>query len=414
MIKQITFENWKSFRNATLHIDPFTVLIGANASGKSNAVEALAFLSRRAQGKSVQEVIEGDSIRTALRGGREWIVLKGETQFSLSVVMQGEDEYHDYRYDITVETDPEISIVSDSLTYIEYHNNETKELWHMIANRKSLTSFLGDIWLLGDLSLLNLEKIGMIMMPTGNDPEQIKARLHKLQQVGDTLQGIFVLDPIPATMRGYAPLSDTLHSDASNLAGVLAKLLPERKAEVEATLLRYATRLPEGDIRRVWAEPVGRLATDAMLYCEEQWHPDDDPILIDARSMSDGTLRFLAIVTALLTRPPGSLLVIEDVDNGLHPSRSGLLVQMLREIGHERRVDLLVTTHNPALLDELEPDLLRFVTVAHRDPESGESKLTLLEDIANLPKLLASGSLGKLAARGALERSLAREQRGEA
>jgi predicted ATPase len=213
-------------------------------------------------------------------------------------------------------------------------------------------------------------------------------------------------------MRDYAPLSDTLHNDASNLAGVLAKLPPERKTEVEATLLRYAQRLPEGDIKKVWAEPVGRLGSDAMLYCEEQWSAATEPTLIDARSMSDGTLRFLAIVTALLTRPPGSLLVIEDVDNGLHPSRSGLLVQMLREIGQERNVDILVTTHNPALLDELEPELLPFVTVAHRDPDSGESQLTLLEDVAHLPKLLASASLGRLAARGALERSLSQEQRG--
>lgn len=36
--KQITFENWKSFRHATLYIDPLTVLIGTNASGKSNAL----------------------------------------------------------------------------------------------------------------------------------------------------------------------------------------------------------------------------------------------------------------------------------------------------------------------------------------------------------------------------------------
>ncbi|MCF7994391.1 MAG: ATP-binding protein [Chromatiaceae bacterium] len=44
--------------------------------------------------------------------------------------------------------------------------------------------------------------------------------------------------------------------------------------------------------------------------------------------MSDGTLRYdVAIVTALLTREPGSLLVIEEVDNGLHPSRAHLLVR---------------------------------------------------------------------------------------
>ena len=50
--------------------------------------------------------------------------------------------------------------------------------------------------------------------------------------------------------------------------------------------------------------------------------------------------------------------------------------------------------------------MVPFVVVAHRDTETGESKLTLLEDIENLPKLMASGPLGKLATKGAIERSL--------
>lgn len=127
---------------------------------------------------------------------------------------------------------------------------------------------------------------------------------------------------------------------------------------------------------------------------------------MDARGMSDGTLRFLAILTALLTRPSGSQMVIEEVDNGLHPSRSDLLLRMLREIGEKRQVDILVTTHNPALLNELGPEMVPFVVVAHRDPETGESKLTLLEDINNLPKLMASGPLGKLTSEGLIEKSL--------
>jgi len=44
MLKEIHFKNWKSFKSATLYIDQITVLIGANASGKSNLVEGLEFL----------------------------------------------------------------------------------------------------------------------------------------------------------------------------------------------------------------------------------------------------------------------------------------------------------------------------------------------------------------------------------
>ena len=58
-------------------------------------------------------------------------------------------------------------------------------------------------------------------------------------------------------------------------------------------------------------------------------------------------------------------------------------------------------------MDALGPEIVPFVVVAHRDSETGESKLTQLEDIENLPKLLASGTLGKLATKGSIEKSLA-------
>jgi len=113
-----------------------------------------------------------------------------------------------------------------------------------------------------------------------------------------------------------------------------------------------------GHIRRVYAEPVGRFGSDAMLYCDEHWSNNDGNAAVDARGMSDGSLRFLAILTALPTRPEGNLLVVEEVDNGLHPSRAQRLLRMLKEVGDKRQVDVVVTTHNPALLDAMGPAMI--------------------------------------------------------
>lgn len=207
-------------------------------------------------------------------------------------------------------------------------------------------------------------------------------------------------------MRSYSPLSDHILSDASNIAGILAALEEPEKSQVETEITKYVTDLPERDIQKVWAEPVGKFNSDAMLYCQEMWVQNQKPTLIDARGMSDGTVRFLAILTTLLTRTENSQVVIEEVDNGIHPSRSELLIKMLRAIGKRRQIDILITTHNPALLDALGSEIVPFVVVAHRDSETGESKLTLLVDINNLPKLMASGTLGKLTSQGSLEKSL--------
>jgi hypothetical protein len=227
-----------------------------------------------------------------------------------------------------------------------------------------------------------------------------------IQCVLQALSGIFILNPIPSHMRYFSPLAEKLANDASNMAGVLAALPEDRRATVEATLQRYVKDLPEKDIQRVWTEKVGSFATDAALLCEEGWQPGAEPTKVDARAMSDGTLRFLAILTALLTIPERSQLVIEEVDNGLHPSRSDILINMLRTVGASRHIDILATTHNPALLNRLGPEMVPFVVVAHRSPQSGTSELTLLENLGNLPKLLAMGPLGEVAASGALESAL--------
>lgn len=408
MLKQIIFETWKSYRNAVLPIDPLTVLIGTNASGKSNALDALEFLNRTTLDKKIANALTIDSAFPGIRGGIKWATWKPQTQFTLKALVQGEDETIDYLYSITVETKPRVHLFAESLVRIKKESltsNNTAQV-HLFKTNESLSDTIRVQFYKDnkpDFQLLTHCFYPFLTIAAAIDTN--KEVIEGAKVVLQTLQNIFILNPIPSEMRDYSPLSDSLESDASNIAGVLAALPDKRKAEVESTLSTYVKHLPERDIQRVWAEPVGRFKTDAMLYCEELWKPGETTE-IDARGMSDGTLRFLAILTALLTRPEGSQLVIEEVDNGLHPSRADLLLKMLRQIGEKRKIDILITTHNPALLDALGPEMVPFVVVAHRDTETGESKLTLLEDIENLPKLMASGPLGKLTTKGAIERSL--------
>ena len=86
-----------------------------------------------------------------------------------------------------------------------------------------------------------------------------------------------------------------------------------------------------------------------------------------------------------------------------------ILVEMLRNLGKDRRIDVIVTTHNPALLDAAGARMVPFITVVHRDRSNGASLLMQLEDLKQLPKLMASGSLGQLSARGRIEAALKQE-----
>ena len=161
---------------------------------------------------------------------------------------------------------------------------------------------------------------------------------------------------------------------------------------LEDKLTSYVRPLPERDINKITAVPVGLSSSDAMLYSYEDWAPNHP---IDARGMSDGTLRFAAIVLSLLTIKSGSLLIVEEVDNGLHPSRAKELIKVLKEISQERNVDVLCTTHNPVLMSELGNSMLPFISYVARG-EKGQSCIRLLEDKEDLAKLMSIGNIGEL------------------
>ncbi|MGM3309267.1 AAA family ATPase [Anabaena sp. WFMT] len=412
MLKKLILENWKSFRYAELPLDPLTVLIGTNASGKSNVVEALEFLQRIANGENIETALAGDKTLPSIRGGVEWAGYQGKSVFTLKTLIQGDNNKIDYLHSIEVCTDNPVHLLEENITVYDYQDNNRilYQTFSLDGYNFVVRSYLSNYQSCTIGQFFNLRIDGLNEENEKSHKRTLDFNDKKLPNlinnvIRPTIANILILNPIPSKMRDFSRLSENIESDASNIAGVLAALSEEKKAEVELNLSYYIKDLPEGDIQKLWAEKVGRFGTDAMLYCQEEWKPGETTE-IDARNMSDGTLRFLAILTALLTRPEGSQIVIEEIDNGLHPSRAALLVKILKEIGSKRNIDILLTTHNPALLDAFGSEIVPFVVVAHRDSETGESKLTLLEDIDNFPKLFASYSLGQMTTKGAIERSL--------
>lgn len=118
MLKKLILKNWKSFKYAELPIDPLTVLIGANASGKSNIVDALEFLNRIASNLQIKTALEGDRLIPPIRGGVEWAARKAEErekQFTLSMlVINKKNTNEDYSYSITVGTSPYVRLLDNS------------------------------------------------------------------------------------------------------------------------------------------------------------------------------------------------------------------------------------------------------------------------------------------------------------
>lgn len=368
MIKEIRFHNWKSFHQAVLPLAPLTILIGANASGKSNALEGLEFLQRIASGKDIQSALLGTDTFPALRGDAEWATRKPGTQFTLSVSVENPEGNGYYVYDVSIRTALPLQPLAETLTYV----NQAESI--VLFKTELVVQNAVDIYLHGDTIITSQNLSTVVLCQLENMLWNSPLLTAGVKTVLRALRTILVLDPIPANLRAYTSLSQTLKTDAHNVAGLLINLPEIQKIAIEETLSQYLRELLAHTIRRVWAEPVGRFGIDAMLYCEEEW-TQGTLTLMDARGMSDGTLRFVAILTALLTQPTGSQLVIEQVDTNLHLSQVNLLLHILQELGRQRQIKLLVTTQNTTLLDNLQLAEQPLVMVVYRDKVTGTSQL---------------------------------------
>jgi len=407
MIRSISFKDFKSYREATLPLAPLVLLIGANASGKSNAIEGIRFLSWLAKGRRVDEMMSavqgGDR---EVRGTIADLPYEGTDQFGFrceAEVEAGEQ----FSIEIRVSTDG-MRIVDESIS----SPTSTVPLYMVV---EPAPEYSHDI----QVQYNNFARGGTKPRIPCNDQQAIFTQLETPARFGKGhakaqdvipkvvafyrrfLSEILFLDPSPRAMRDYSfKVERRLKGDGANLSSVLFELcVTQGRKEV---VLDFVRDLPEQDIRDIDFLETQR--NEVMVQLEESFgghtHRWDAPIL------SDGTLRVLAVAAALHSAPQGSLVVIEEIDNGVHPSRAGGLLARIQEVASERQVRVLLTTHNPALLDALPEAAVGNVVCCYRDPSQGDSRLVRLADLDRFPELVAQGPLGQLMTREVIDRFL--------
>ncbi|WP_460159340.1 AAA family ATPase [Pseudomonas sp. S3_H09] len=233
------------------------------------------------------------------------------------------------------------------------------------------------------------------------------------------MQSSFIFDPNPKLMRDYVRSGQNiLLKDASNLSAVLQRLnLNKNYPEILSKASKVKLQKKEDEIypidrildvvRQIPEEPFLRFDFITTLQLDVLFGIVVNDRLIDARLMSDGTLRIIAVITALESIDTGSRVVIEEFDNGLHPSRAEVLIKAIMEIVHRRKLNVLLSTHNPASLNSLDGEWLKDVHVCHWSPTDQSSVLTKLLDIPKVDYLLESkASLGDLITKSIFEKHL--------
>ncbi|HSZ12762.1 MAG TPA: AAA family ATPase [Solirubrobacteraceae bacterium] len=399
-LEELRLKRFKSFRDAVLPLGDLTLLIGRNGSGKSNALEALETLALLAQGEDIRDSIDGSRLTgTAIRGGVSGCAPYGETSFEIGCTVRLDKEF--LHFDVEIQTEPDVQILSERLV-LEAHRGFRDLLItdppH--PDRADITA------------RYNSGRQGK------NPPETFRASRLLITQVGArvptatkwmravhwyaeaivaALRAVFVLDPVPTLMRGYVPVKDSvLRRDADNISAVVARL---RQDEVVWESLQDLIRsLPEQPIDDITIEKS--TLDDVIIALREHLGSGSYPV--SARLMSDGMLRFIAFAAALLEAPlvdaaaaeAQTMLVIEELENGLHPSQAARVVRLIKAEAARRRIRALATTHSPAMLTALDREDHPYVIVCDRDPDGGGSRLRRLTDLPGYLRALAQGSLG--------------------
>jgi len=423
MLTSITLKNFKSYREASLPLAPLTVLIGANASGKSNAIEGLRLLAWLAQGhrlSSIQYAVQ-DSEKV-IRGRVQDLGYHEEKVISLGC---GSDLADWDSLSLSLELrGGELHIVDELVA----GPGTTVPLYHLDQPSQGNGTDVR-------VAYNNFARGGIKPHLTASDQFAVFTQLEsaarfekghqKAQRVIPDVTGLYrrwlenvlFLDPVPVRMRDYSfPHEKRLLGDGSNLSSILYGLWGGNKVECSdaeqanrTAILGLIQSLPEQDIHGLGfiEGPRG----EVMVNLVESFGAENRKY--DASLLSDGTLRVLAIAAAMLSAEEESLVVIEEIDNGVHPSRAHHLLERIREIAERRFLRVLLSTHNPALLDALPDRALPDVVFCYRHPEDGSSRLIRLESLEDYPELLAQDSLGRLMTTGMLERFVKSPRGGE-
>jgi predicted ATPase len=425
MIERIVIENFKSFRRAELKLGHLNVLIGTNASGKSNFFDALRVLQGIGYGFTFDEILNGKPKSAA---SEVWDPIRGGSREAPFRLMNAEEGAEVIRFSVDARDFKGIRGSNATASYLIELSAAS------LSVRQEELRYNGRV-LFSTQTGTNWDKTNRI------DEADIVARVFRPASEDQHDQLFNRQRPILKQIWINPPRAEKGIAEAS-LAHVIAwgmstKLANIQRLDPDGSVLRSYSQMQQidrmGERGENFAALVKRICSDsdakeAFLSWLQELRPaevDDIKILegavgepffaimegkqiFPATVLSDGTLRFAAIVAAFFQPEMPSILMIEEIENGFHPSRMRLLVELLRSRAGQTGTQVFVTTHSPTLLAWLDPEDYATTFLFRRDEQTGESHVRALTDIAEFNDVVVQKKqpIGELLAQGWLEAAL--------
>lgn len=387
MITSLDVQHYKSLADIRLDFEPITVLVGPNASGKTNIVDALRFLR--------DTIVHGLDHSINDRGGMQII-----RQFSPTrpyIVSIGAD----FRYELNdawrtghyslkfsssndeIRVESESADWTDDVIYMDDDKNFVDNDAQMTLRRDR-----------GGRTRINDKEFDFprdrLALGVFNPPFYSGTGAPLAQEISQ----MRFASVYPNTMREPARLDTErlLREDCANWGSILKGMRQRKAGESAVQRIMELMREVVPGLQQIAVKNVGGYVVPRFLVKNKG---DSKAHYLDPIQLSDGTLRLFGILLALYQQPPPTFLALEEPEQTVHPGVLGLLVDAFQEAS--TRTQLLITTHSPYLLDYFDPDQIKVVFL--QDGETRISKMrssqveTVKEGLMNLSEVMALDGL---------------------
>lgn len=426
LINKLHIENFKSIENSDIEFDKFTLIIGANAAGKSNYINVFKFIS--------DILNRGLDNAISLQGGIEYLAntsLPKGTPVVIQFLLDLTDEnwnkvvrplnialrISQLNYKFILKPHKRGSgykIFSDEMS-IKYtcfsYNNKSK-----IYNDKFEpldTSYT--------ISFSRKNKERKITYSSETDKNNFS--MDELRQIDNWIGAMFFSDimrdetdelmlyrasfllPSMFSENAFIRLFDfdpnqlkkscsmtsirNLEEDGANIAAVLQNILKDKSNKREFTKL-LNNALPfieslsiENNFDQSFSYKIKEKYSSKPFY---------------ANFLSDGTVSIVAIIIALYFEKQSNILILEEPERNVHPALLQKIIEMTKEVSNTKQI--ILTTHNPEIIKNVSSSNLRFVKRDSNgfskvsNPSNNEMVKCFLENELGLDELFLQGLLG--------------------
>jgi len=375
MIRRIKVQGYKSLKDIDIELKPLTVILGPNAAGKSNLLDALALVSRMATRKTLKEAFEehrGVPLEAFYFGdkGQQGIMEQGTASFRIEIEVELCKEVREHTERVIKEmraglpSDDQSSridrrrVLANLLQYsVEVEMTTSTGHLRVVDERLEALTSGGEkttrrrpfIEKGEDGRRLHLRMEGQahpIYHDIGLDHTLLSTPLYPphyphITAFREELSRWRFYYLEPNAMRNETPLKEVenIGPFGSDLAGFYNSLKARNEKQFEALNLAIRQLVPA--IEKVDVERTKEGFVQLQVW--EQGVP------FSSRVISEGTLRVLALVAITNSLSPATVIGCEEPENGVHPRRMRLIAELLKDTASRGETQIIVNTHSPIL-----------------------------------------------------------------